>query len=133
MTTKYYDIIIVGTGLSGLYSAYNIKKMFPKINLLVLESNQREYIGGRIGNYNFYGEQIVIGAGHSHSGRPGQFFLPIFFLKLIASLPSTSESHSKSPKQQSSCANALDTESINRQSTTPNTFFFMFFTPFLDI
>ena len=63
MTTKYYDIIVVGAGLSGLYSAYNIKKMFPKINLLVLESNQREYIGGRIGNYNFYGEQIVIGAG----------------------------------------------------------------------
>lgn len=63
MTTKYYDIIIVGAGLSGLYSAYNIKKMFPKINLLVLESNQREYIGGRIGNYNFYGADIVVGAG----------------------------------------------------------------------
>jgi hypothetical protein len=63
MTTKYYDIIIVGAGLSGLYSAYNIKKMFPKINLLVLESNQREYIGGRIGNYNFYGTNVVVGAG----------------------------------------------------------------------
>ena len=63
MTTKYYDVIVVGGGLSGLYSAYNIKKMFPKINLLVLESNKREYIGGRIGNDNFYGEKIVIGAG----------------------------------------------------------------------
>jgi uncharacterized CHY-type Zn-finger protein len=61
MTSKYYNIIIVGSGLSGLYSAYNIKKMFPKINLLVLESNK--IVGGRIGNYNFYGEQIVIGAG----------------------------------------------------------------------
>jgi len=60
MTSKY-DIIIVGAGLSGLYSAYNIKKMFPKINLLVLESNK--IVGGRIGNYNFYGEQIVIGGG----------------------------------------------------------------------
>ena len=39
MTSKH-DIIVVGAGLSGLYSAYNIKKMFPKINLLVLESNQ---------------------------------------------------------------------------------------------
>jgi hypothetical protein len=37
--------------------------MFPKINLLVLESNKREFIGGRIGNDIFYGEQIVIGAG----------------------------------------------------------------------
>jgi len=61
MTSKYFDIIVVGGGLSGLYSAYNIKKMFPKINLLVLESNK--IVGGRIGNYNFYGEQIVIGAG----------------------------------------------------------------------
>lgn len=29
---KYYDIIIVGSGMSGLYSAYNIKKN-EKINL----------------------------------------------------------------------------------------------------
>ena len=62
MSSKY-DIIVIGAGLSGLYSAYNIKKMFPKINLLVLESNQREYIGGRIGNYNFYGTNVVVGAG----------------------------------------------------------------------
>ena len=63
MTSKYFDIIVVGGGLSGLYSAYNIKKMFPKINLLVLESNKREFIGGRIGNYKFYGQDIVIAAG----------------------------------------------------------------------
>ena len=25
--TNYYDIIIVGAGIAGLYSAYNIKKM----------------------------------------------------------------------------------------------------------
>ena len=62
MTSKH-DIIVVGAGLSGLYSAYNIKKMFPKINLLVLESNKREYIGGRIGNENFYGANIVVAAG----------------------------------------------------------------------
>jgi uncharacterized CHY-type Zn-finger protein len=61
MTTKYYDVIIIGAGLSGLYSAYNIKKMFPKINLLVLESNK--IVGGRIGNYKFYGQDIVIAAG----------------------------------------------------------------------
>ena len=63
MTSKYFDIIVVGGGLSGLYSAYNIKKMFPKINLLVLESNKREFIGGRIGNYKFYKQDIVIAAG----------------------------------------------------------------------
>ena len=37
--------------------------MSPKTNLLVLESNRRPYIGGRIGNHIFYGEQIVTGAG----------------------------------------------------------------------
>lgn len=63
MNINYYDIIIVGAGLSGLYSAYNIKKMYPKTNLLVLESNKRPYIGGRMGNDTFYGTEIVIGAG----------------------------------------------------------------------
>jgi hypothetical protein len=37
--------------------------MSPKTNLLVLESNRRPYIGGRIGNHIFYGENIVVGAG----------------------------------------------------------------------
>jgi len=63
MTTKQYDIIIVGAGLAGLYSAYNIKKMYPNTNLLVLESNRRPYIGGRLGNDIFYGTNIVVGAG----------------------------------------------------------------------
>lgn len=63
MSSRHYDIIIVGAGLAGLYSAYNIKKMYPKTNLLVLESNRRPYIGGRIGNSIFYGAEIVVGAG----------------------------------------------------------------------
>jgi hypothetical protein len=63
MNSNHYDIIIVGAGLAGLYSAYNIKKMSPKTKLLVLESNRRPYIGGRIGNQIFYGSNIVVGAG----------------------------------------------------------------------
>jgi hypothetical protein len=58
-----YDIIIIGAGLSGLYSAYNIKKMSPKTTFLILESNRKQYIGGRIGNETFYNTQIVVGAG----------------------------------------------------------------------
>ena len=63
MNSNHYDIIIVGAGLAGLYSAYNIKQMSPKTKLLVLESNRRPYIGGRIGNHMFYGESVVVGAG----------------------------------------------------------------------
>lgn len=63
MNTKHYDIIIVGAGIAGLYSAYNIHKLSPKTTLLVLESNRRPYIGGRIGNNIFYGSSIVVGAG----------------------------------------------------------------------
>lgn len=80
MTTKHYDIIIVGAGLAGLYSAYNIKKMSPKTNLLVLESNRRPYIGGRIGNHLFYGTNVVIGAG---VGRKDTDYL---WLKLLKEL-----------------------------------------------
>jgi monoamine oxidase len=31
MTSKHVDIIIVGSGMAGLYSAYNIKKISPNI------------------------------------------------------------------------------------------------------
>jgi hypothetical protein len=63
MNSNFYDIIIVGAGLSGLYSAYNIKKMDPSKKFLILESNKKQYIGGRVGNEYFYGTPIVVGAG----------------------------------------------------------------------
>jgi len=58
-----YDIIIIGGGLAGLYTAYNIKNKYPDKKYIILESNKRDYIGGRIGNETFYGEEIVVGAG----------------------------------------------------------------------
>ena len=35
----YYDIIIIGSGISGLYAAYNIQKMSPSISLDVTPKN----------------------------------------------------------------------------------------------
>lgn len=58
-----YDIIIIGAGLAGLYAAYNIKNKHPDKTFIILESNKRDYIGGRIGNETFYGQEIVVGAG----------------------------------------------------------------------
>jgi hypothetical protein len=63
MTTNYYDIIIIGSGMAGLYSAYNIKKMSPDTSFLILEKYKKEWIGGRASNEMFYGTQVVTGAG----------------------------------------------------------------------
>jgi protoporphyrinogen oxidase len=61
--SKYYDIIIVGSGMSGLYSAYNIKKTSPKTTFLILEKYNKQWLGGRTSNEVFYGTEIVTGAG----------------------------------------------------------------------
>lgn len=60
---KYYDIIIVGSGIAGLYSAYKIKKYSPNASFVVLEKYKKQWIGGRTGNYDFYGTKVVTGAG----------------------------------------------------------------------
>jgi hypothetical protein len=58
-----YDIIIIGSGMSGLYTAYNIKKMSPNTSFLILEKYKKQWIGGRTSNETFYGTDIVTGAG----------------------------------------------------------------------
>lgn len=60
---KYYDIIIIGSGISGLYSAYNIKKYSPNTKFVILEKYKKQWTGGRTSNYDFYGVQVVTGAG----------------------------------------------------------------------
>lgn len=56
-----YDIIVIGSGIAGLYSAFLIKQMSPKTSILILEQNNT--IGGRMGSYNFYNNYINTGAG----------------------------------------------------------------------
>jgi thioredoxin reductase len=63
MTTNYYDIIIIGSGMAGLFSAYNIKKISPNSSFLILEKHKKQWIGGRTSNEMFYGTQVVTGAG----------------------------------------------------------------------
>jgi len=63
MTIPYYDIIIIGSGMSGLYSAYQIQKISPKTSFLILEKFHKQWIGGRTSNEQFYGTTIVTGAG----------------------------------------------------------------------
>ena len=58
-----YDIIIIGSGIAGLYAAYKIKKSSPELTYLVLEKNPKRNIGGRANTEQFYGTPIAIGAG----------------------------------------------------------------------
>ena len=58
-----YDIIIVGAGISGLYSAYKLLKKNKHLKILILEKNNKNHIGGRMGNINFEGTSVVTGAG----------------------------------------------------------------------
>ena len=58
-----FDIIIIGSGMSGLYSAYTIQKKSPETSFLILEKYKKNWIGGRTSNDHFYGSEIVTGAG----------------------------------------------------------------------
>lgn len=69
-----YDYIIVGAGIAGLY-AYN-KLKTPNNNILVLEASGR--VGGRMGQDQFYGTTVSIGAG---IGRKSKDHLLIKLLK----------------------------------------------------
>jgi hypothetical protein len=57
----FYDIIIIGAGIAGLYAAYKIKKSDPKSNILIIEAES--HVGGRAGTYTFNGVNVTSGAG----------------------------------------------------------------------
>jgi len=58
------DIIIVGSGIAGLYAGYQIKRIAPaNTTFLILEKNPKKWMGGRAGNETFYGADVVVGAG----------------------------------------------------------------------
>ena len=63
MSTKYYDIVIIGSGIAGLYSANKIKETSPETSFIILEKYKKQFIGGRISNELFYDTEIVTGAG----------------------------------------------------------------------
>ena len=58
-----YDVIIVGSGIAGLYAALTIKKQNPHLSFLILEKHKQQWIGGRANNEPFYGSNIATGAG----------------------------------------------------------------------
>ena len=69
-----YDYIIIGAGISGLYTAYKILKQNKNAKIIILEKNS---IGGRMNIYNFCGTNVNIGAG---IGRKNKDYLLINLL-----------------------------------------------------
>ena len=64
MNNNCVDIIIVGSGIAGLYAGYQIKRIAPaNTTFLILEKNPKKWMGGRAGNETFYGADVVVGAG----------------------------------------------------------------------
>ena len=66
-----YDIIIIGGGIGGLYSAYKLLKKNNKLNIVILEKNN--YLGGRIKtfrkNINNHDYQFEEGAGRFNNNH----------------------------------------------------------------
>lgn len=56
-----YDIVIIGGGMAGLYSAYKLSKMYPKKTIKIVEKN--EQLGGRVYTYKDHNFQVEAGAG----------------------------------------------------------------------
>ena len=57
----YYDVIIIGSGMSGLYAALSVKKLCPELSYLVIERD--ELFGGRSYDVRFEKTDVVTGAG----------------------------------------------------------------------
>ena len=72
-----YDYIIIGGGISGLYSCYILLKNNPKLKILIIEQSGRW--GGRIYTKKRDGLSFESGAGRFHSSH-------INFMKLLKEL-----------------------------------------------
>ena len=55
------DFIFIGGGISSLYTAYELLKINPKLNIKILEKNN--HLGGRTWKDTFSHTKVVVGAG----------------------------------------------------------------------
>jgi len=54
-----FDVIVVGAGSAGCYTADLLKSKKPSLNVLLLEASSR--VGGRTESINFRGHRVDIG------------------------------------------------------------------------
>lgn len=66
MTSKLYDIIILGGGIAGIYTTYKLLKKDPTLSILLLEATDR--FGGRV--YTTPKYHFEAGAGRFSNNHP---------------------------------------------------------------
>lgn len=59
--SSYYDVIIIGSGMAGLYTALKVRKLAPNLSFLVVE--KYDTYGGKSYNEDFENTSVVTGAG----------------------------------------------------------------------
>ena len=84
MKETIYDVIIIGGGIAGLYSAYTLKRLSPDTTFLLLEKNKKQCIGGRANNELFYGTRVVTGAGIGRKSKDKLLYKLLSDLKIEA-------------------------------------------------
>jgi L-2-hydroxyglutarate oxidase LhgO len=83
---SYFDVIIIGSGMSGLYAALQTKKLCPSMSFLVIERD--ELFGGRSYDYKFENTDVVTAAGIGRKNKDKlllnlmkNFKIPIHFFE----------------------------------------------------
>jgi len=66
---KEYDTIIIGGGISGLYTAFKLKQRSPNLSFIILERDR--VVGGRMNRYRFCGVDVNTGAGIGRKEKDG--------------------------------------------------------------
>jgi len=78
----FYDVIIIGGGIAGLYTLYKLNKCSPDKKILLLEKEGN--LGGRVYTYQDSHMEVEAGAGRFSDGHP-------LLLELIRELKLTSK------------------------------------------
>jgi len=67
--TNNYDLVIIGGGISGIYTLYKLSKTFSHLKIILLESGER--YGGRIYSYKetIDGEEYIMDLGAGRLGH----------------------------------------------------------------